>query len=153
MRSIEKLLTSSASVFLLVAPVQSADLNFDPIPVSVSQVYKEINGVFVTCDAKDAAGNWITGITYVNVANSPNPPIGNLNATTRSFSGNLQTGLNFNSPADLANAKTYRCVLRFNCVGQCSAGYAGVAKNAEVGDGSQWWHVKSGTVQVEGPIP
>jgi hypothetical protein len=63
---------------------------------------------------------------------------------TKSFSGNLQAGLNFNNPADMANAKTFVCQLQLILPAE--------AHLAEMGDESRWFNVKWGTLSIEGPI-
>jgi hypothetical protein len=151
MRTIKAVVICAVSLVLSSLSAQSADLNFDPIAVNVTQLYSEVTRIEVACDTKDDAGKWMTGVTYVQAANTANPSWGNLDAT-KSFSGNVQWGLNFNNPADQANTKTYVCRLRLWCSGQCSGNATGVIREAEVGDESEWWHVKGGTLQIEGPI-
>jgi hypothetical protein len=151
MRTIKTIVVGAGALMLPSLSAQPADLNFDPIVVQVSHL-KDMTEVLVTCDAKDAAGNWIMGVTYEQAANTPNPVYGNLDAS-KSFSGWLQAGLTFNTPTDRANAKTFVCSLRA-CNGNCSGPppASGVIHNLEIGDGSQWYHVKAGTVEISGPI-
>jgi hypothetical protein len=153
MRTIKTIVAGAGALMLPSLSAQPADLNFDPVVVYVLQLYREVTEVSVVCDVKDAAGNWIQGVTPVQAANTPNPSSGPLDAS-KSFSGWLQTGLNFNNPADRANAKTFVCFLTA-CNGNCSGPPpGGVSHNLEIGDESEseWWHVKAGTVEISGPI-
>jgi len=157
MRLVNTIIISVVSLILPSLSAQPADLNFDPIVVQVWQLSKELNQVSVLCDAKDGTGQSIN-VSYVQAANTSNSVYGDLDAS-KNYSGNLQAGLNFNNPADAAKAKTYSCSLRLtcscnlgNCRGACTGNAAGIIRDAEIGNGSEWWHVKAGTITMSGPI-
>src|SRR5262249_31960386 len=99
--------------------------------------------VNVLCSVLDAANNYLSIDPAVAV---PQPIFGKLDANGN-FSGQLANGINFTDASDFAKAKSYECKL-FG-----KKAISGVQHAIEIGDGSQWYHVKSGTLTAKGPIP
>ena len=73
------------------------------------------------------------------------PRVGTLDASGN-FSGSLATNFNYQNSLDAGKAKKWHCMLM--CTNQ-----AGQTKNCQIGDGSQFYHVKSGNLTVEVPMP
>ena len=128
----------------VIRPASAADMTFDPIPVSVQGLINltgQGQGLFVQCRVTDAGGNYLTTVPTTGGAN---PNFAKPDASGN-FSGNLSYAMNFPNKPDMANAKSYLCFL---------SGLNGQESQAlKIGDGAQWYHVKSGTVSVSGAIP
>lgn len=139
--------TLCVTLFLALALAQTAsaaDMTFDPIPVSVQGLINltgQGQGLFVQCRVAGASGQYFT---TVPTSGGTNPNFATPDASGN-FSGNLSYALNFPNKADMANAKSYFCFLSGNNGHESQA--------LKIGDGSQWYHVKSGTVSVSGTIP
>jgi hypothetical protein len=105
-----------------------------------------ISSIDFICDAFDANGNLLHVAEYTALPGYPDRVTLD---TAGNFSGKMAAGLFLKKPADLAKAASFKCMLR----GQNkSAGLHGVTTALEIGDGTEWWHVKSGVVSVSGPI-
>jgi hypothetical protein len=117
----------------------AADLNF-AIPVQVGDLHPDAKAVLVLCWPVDAGGNAIPSVKVGSGMSNE----GTLNAAGV-FSGTLSAGFDYFTKSDSAKAKGYRCDLLI----KSKTGYHG----AELGDGSNYWHVKQGTLTIQGPIP
>jgi hypothetical protein len=133
----------------------TSDITFTQIPVNI-QGLTSLTGpgdyVDIECETRDAANLALTSQVKVW------PPHIVLDASGN-FSGVVATeGINFVNPDDFYKAKTYFCRLTGKKATMGDLHYL------EIGNGSQWWHAKSGTVLtlgypshnyigVSGPIP
>lgn len=121
---------------------RAADITFDPIAVNI-QGMKNLAGQHVVahCDVWDIT-NQSLSVSYPG--GTPHPHEGTPDQNGN-FSGTLSAAITFMNPNDFFKAKTYKCRLW--------ARFGGTSRPIEIGDGSQWWHAKSGNLSVEGPIP
>ena len=127
------------SLFVSLPSAFAADLNF-VIPVQVGALHPDAKAVFAVCYPVDVGGNAIPAVKLGSGVSNQ----GTLNASGV-FSGNLSAGFDYYTKSDSAKAKGYRCDLMINS----SKSY----HQAELGDGSHYFHVKQGTLTVQGPIP
>ena len=129
-----------------IGPANASDLVFDPIPVNVTSMKGSgAVSVSVSCFPMDGQGNPLNDAFTGGAEQLKHPRVGTLDASGN-FSGSLATNFNYQNSADAAKAKKWRCILM--CTNQ-----GGQTKNCQIGDGSMFYHVKSGNLTVDGPLP
>ena len=144
-KSARNLVRRGAGLFFalsFMSAASAADLVFDPIPINVTSM-GGVTSVSVSCYPMDVSGNPLHGLDAPETL--PHPRVGTIDATGK-FSGILATNFNYDNKADAAKAKKWHCML------MCTNA-SGSVKDCQVGDGSQFYHVKSGTLTAEGLLP
>jgi hypothetical protein len=131
-------------LFLLIQNVcaNAADITFDPITVNVEYL-KGLAGQYigVVCEVRDSNNNVLSTQA---TGGGPHPHEGTLDAEG-TFSGTLSHARNFLNPNDFFKAKFYKCYLW--------ARQGSISTAVVIGDGTTWYHAKSGNLSVTGPIP
>ena len=93
------------------------------------------------CVVYDANGAYLPVDSYTILPGYPG--LAKLDAAG-SFVGKVGAGLFLKNPADIANAKSFKCELRGDD--------GSTLRKHKIGNGTDWWHVKSGVLSVSGAI-
>ena len=126
-----------------IAHAYALDFFFDPIPVNVQGLKSLAGGVLmIICDVSDASGIVLETVDHKAGSSHPMQVTPDANGN---YSGTMGASNKLKNANDIAKAKTYECKM----YGQLGSNLHPIV----VGDGSQWYHAKSGNVAVTGPIP
>ncbi|MCW5694079.1 MAG: hypothetical protein KIT48_17110 [Pseudolabrys sp.] len=141
-RLVRVALVAALGLAAAIGPAHAVDIGFGPIDVNVQGfANSDLKRIEVDCLVYDANGAYLPVDSYTILPAYPG--LVKLDAAG-GFVGKVGAGLFLKNPADVANAKSFKCELRGDD--------GSTLRNLEIGNGTEWWHVKSGVLSVSGPI-